>query len=236
MRDSPGPTAIMDASPSQERIVPIRGVIFDYGMVISHPADPNAHARMVEVSGLSAEEFDRHYWSNRHSYDLGMKGPEYWTKVARDAGTTFTPEQVDELIENDILMWTSVNEEMLAWVIALQNAGLRTAILSNMVWDILGYMRQEFGWLAHFHHHTWSCELGIGKPDPEIYLHTCKELDVLPQETLFLDDKPENVAAAAKVGLHAIQFSTIEHLRNDLAARGLQQGLPVPGETVETPA
>lgn len=216
--------------------MPIRGVIFDYGMVISQPADPAAHTRMVEVSGLSAEVFDRHYWSNRHSYDLGMKGPAYWAKVGRGAGTNFTPEQIDHLIESDILMWTSLNEEMLAWVVALQDAGFRTAILSNMVWEILGYMRQEFGWLSHFHHHTWSCELGIGKPDPAIYTHTCKELDLLPPETLFLDDKPENIAAAAKLGLHAVQFSTVEQLRSDLVKRGLQQGLPVPGETVEATA
>ena len=214
----------------------IRGVIFDYGMVLSNPADPAAHERMVAASGLSAEEFDRHYWNNRHNYDLGMKGPAYWQKIAGDAGTTFTPEQIDILIESDILMWTSLNEEMLGWVVALQNAGFRTAILSNMVWEILGYMRQEFGWLSHFHHHTWSCELGIGKPDPAIYTHTCEKLDILPSETLFLDDKPENIAGAERVGLHAIQFSSIEQLRKDLEARGLQQGLPIPGAEVETEA
>jgi putative hydrolase of the HAD superfamily len=214
----------------------IRGVIFDYGMVISNPADPTAHERMIAASGLGSKEFDSHYWRNRHSYDLGMKGPDYWQKIASDAGVTFTPEQIDALIESDILMWTSLNEEMLGWVVALQNAGFRTAILSNMVWEILGYMRQEFGWLAHFHHHTWSCELGIGKPDPAIYIHTCEKLDILPAETLFLDDKPENIAGAEEVGLHAIQFTTIEQLRKDLAARGLQQGLPIPGAEVETEA
>lgn len=214
----------------------IRGVIFDYGMVLSKPADPVAHERMVAVSGLAREEFDRHYWSNRHAYDLGMKGPAYWEKIAKDAGVSFTPEQIDALIETDILMWTSLNEEMLGWVVALQNAGIRTAILSNMVWEILGYMRQEFGWLTHFQHHTWSCELGIAKPDPAIYTHTCKELGILPAETLFLDDKPENIVAAEKVGLHGIAFSTVELLRSDLSARGLQQGLPIPGTPIATSA
>ena len=214
----------------------IRAVIFDYGMVISNPADPAAYERMVAVSGLSCEELDRCYWLNRHSYDLGMKGPAFWNKVASDAGTTFTPQQIEDLIESDILMWTSLNEEMLGWVVALQNAGFRTSILSNMVWELMEYMQQEFGWLAHFDHHTWSCELGIGKPDPAIYVHTCKELDVLPSETLFLDDKPENIASAEKVGLLAIQFSTVEKLRADLLARGLQGGLPIPGAAVEIQA
>jgi putative hydrolase of the HAD superfamily len=212
----------------------IRAVIFDYGMVISKPADSAAHERMIAVSGLSREVLERHYWHNRYNYDLGMKGRDYWAKVASDARTTFTPQQIDDLIESDILMWTSLNEEMLGWVVALQNAGFRTAILSNMVLELMEYMRQEFGWLAHFQQHTWSCELGIGKPDPAIYLHTCKELDVLPSEALFIDDKPENIVGAEKAGLQAIQFSTIEQLRLDLEARGLQNGLPLPGATVET--
>jgi putative hydrolase of the HAD superfamily len=226
----------MKKKPKSGACMAIRAVIFDYGMVISNAADPIAHERMVAVSGLSAEVLDRCYWRNRHSYDLGMKGYDFWYKVASDAGTTFSSDQIEGLIESDILMWTSLNEEMLGWVVALQNAGLRTAILSNMVWELMEYMRQEFGWLAHFQHHTWSCELGIGKPDPAIYIHTCKELDVPPSETLFLDDKMENVVSAEKVGLVAIQFSTIEQLRKDLVARGLQGDLPIPGATVEIQA
>jgi putative hydrolase of the HAD superfamily len=210
----------------------IRAVIFDYGMVISNPADPAAHERMVAVSGLTSEVLDRFYWQHRHNYDLGMKGRVFWQKVASDAGTSFTPQQIDDLIEADVLMWTSLNEQMLDWVIALQNAGIRTAILSNMVWEIMIYMRQEFGWLSHFQHHTWSCELGIGKPDPAIYIHTCEKLDVNPSEALFIDDKAENIAAAKELGMHAIRFSSVDQLRQDLANSVFFRGLPIPG-TVE---
>lgn len=210
----------------------IRAVILDYGMVISHPAVPAAHERMIAISGLSEKELDRCYWQNRHNYDLGMTGPEFWGKVASDAGASFTSEQIAGLIESDIMMWTSLNEDMLAWIAELQSAGFRTAILSNMVPEILGYMRKEFGWLSDFHHHTWSCELGMGKPDPAIYLHTCEKLDVLPAEALFVDDKIENVIGAERAGLKAIQFSSVDQLRKDLLAHALEY-LPTPGATVE---
>ena len=210
--------------------MPIEAVIFDYGKVLSNSEDPDAQRRLIALTGLERPAFDRHYWRHRHAYDQGLlNGRTYWAQVATDSGLSFTPDQIDDLIETDVLMWTSLNEEMLCWVIALQEANIKTAILSNMGEDILAYMRQEFGWLAHFQHHTWSCELGICKPDPAIYLHTCEKLRVAPQQTLFLDDKPENIAAAAEVGLNAIQFDNIEQLRRDLDARGLQDGLPVPG-------
>jgi len=206
--------------------MPIRAVIFDYGMVLSNPAVPSAHERLVAASGLSAEVLDRHYWANRHSYDLGMTGRAFWNKVAADAGTTFSSAQIVNLIESDVLMWTSVNDEMLAWVTALQNAGLRTAIISNMVWEILEYMSQRFGWLDRFDHNTWSCALGIAKPDPAIYLQTCDALEIPAAESLFIDDKPENIVAARQLGMQAIQFSTVERLREEVEALGLPQ---VPG-------
>lgn len=208
--------------------MPIRAVIFDYGMVLSNPADPAAHARMVAASGVPADALDRAYWRHRHEYDLGLTGAQFWNRVAADCGTTFTPAQIEELIEADVLMWTSVNEDMLAWVTALQNVGIRTAILSNMTQEIMAYMCQELGWLAHFHHLTWSCELGIAKPDPAIYLHTCEKLEVQPAEALFLDDKPENVAAAEATGLHALRFTTVDQLRRDLESSAFASQLPLP--------
>jgi putative hydrolase of the HAD superfamily len=210
----------------------IRAVIFDYGKVLSNSEDPAAREKLVALSTLEAASFDAHYWRHRHNYDLGvLNGRTYWARVASDAGITYSPDQIDALIETDVVMWTSLNEEMLAWVVALQDAGFRTAILSNMGWECLGYMRQEFGWLAHFQHHTWSCELGIAKPDPAIYLHTCEKLDVTPQETIFLDDKTENIDSANSVGLHGILFTTVEQLRHDLAARGFLSELPMPGQS-----
>jgi putative hydrolase of the HAD superfamily len=211
--------------------MPITAVIFDYGRVLSTSEDPVAKEKMIALSGLDEATLFRSYWRFRHEYDLGqLNGITYWSRVAEDAGVSFSPKQIEDLIETDVVMWTSLNEEMLAWVVALQEAGFPTAILSNMGAEMLCYMRQEFGWLSHFQHHTWSCELGIGKPDPAIYTHTCEKLGVRPEHTLFLDDKPENIEAAAQVGLQAVLFTSIEQLRLDLAERGLQEGLPVPGE------
>ncbi len=208
---------------------PIKAVIFDYGEVLCS-AEPAARRRLLALTGLDHDAFERLYWRDRRDYDLGLlDGPRYWAKFARDAGLSFTPDAVAALIENDVLMWTGhLNEPMLAWAAALQDAGLLTAILSNMGPDVLRTMRQEFAWLAHFNQLTWSCELGIAKPDPAIYILTCEKLGVPLSEALFIDDKQENVHAAEQLGLHAIQFRNVDQLRRDLAARDLLTQLPEP--------
>ena len=61
-----------------------------------------------------------------------------------------------------------------------------------------------------------SCYLGIRKPDPKVY---CRALGILgkkSERSLFIDDRLENVAAAAAVGMKAIRFTGAEALRRDL--------------------
>jgi putative hydrolase of the HAD superfamily len=207
----------------------IRAVIFDYGMVLSQPQEPSALNNLLTITGLDRDTFDSHYWTHRHAYDMGMlNGPGYWKQFACDTSIELTATDIERLIENDVLMWCTINEPMLAWAKALGDSGLRIGILSNMGEDTLSYMRQEFSWLGDFHHHTWSCELGIAKPDPAIYTYTCEKLDVAPGEALFLDDKAENIRAAEAVGLIGIQFRDIEQLQRDLEARGLLDEVLLP--------
>lgn len=203
--------------------MPIRAVIFDYGMVLSH-RDPVVHEKLLAITGLDYETFERFYWPGRHDYDLAIvDGPGFWNDFARRAGLNFGATQVEALVENDILLWAPLNEPMVAWATALSKAGIRTAILSNMTPDLLRHMRSspDFTWLSDFSHLTWSCELGISKPDPKIYLYTCQALGVAPAEALFLDDKPENAAAAQALGLSAIQFTSLNDLSQELARRSL---------------
>ncbi len=207
--------------------MPLRAVIFDYGLVLSAPADPAAHARLIEISGLSPEIFETHYWKYRLDYDQGtLNGRSYWQTLARDTGLSLTPEQIDALIEQDVRMWTSVDPVMLAWVARIQASGMKTAVLSNMGEDVLAYMRKNFRWLDGFHHLTWSCELNLIKPLPAIYLHTLEKLNVQPEEALFLDDRIENVEGARQAGLHALLFRTPTLLQADLDQEGWASQLP----------
>jgi len=208
----------------------MRAIIFDYGEVICH-RNQRAWHDMLAITALDIPEFESIYWRDRHQYDLGhFDGVGFWRRFGAHAGRTFMPEEIRALIEADIRMWTDTDPAMLAWIAALQQHGLRTAILSNMVPEVLHAMRAlpRFAWLSGFTHLTWSCELHIAKPDPAIYLHTCDALGLPPGDCLLLDDKPENIRAAKAVGMQGIQFTDIPQLLQDMAARGLLQDLPLP--------
>jgi len=207
----------------------LSAVVFDYGMVLTGPPNPEAHAALLRLTGLPLERFEHLYWADRHAYDEGkLTGIAFWQKLVRDGGLALSQETVEELNRWDALMWTTENPAMVAWQSALKQRGLLTAILSNMGDSVLESVEQNFDWIHRFDVLVWSFQLRLAKPDPAIYRYVLAKLGTLPEETLFLDDKPENIQAARALGMKTILFSTVEQLRADLIAAGFDAELPLP--------
>lgn len=207
----------------------LRAAIFDYGMVLTAPPDPQAFAHLLRITGLDAPRLNELYWADRHMYDEGkLTGREFWQKLALDAGLALTPDQIDELNDWDARMWTTENPAMLTWQHRLKERGLKTAILSNMGDNVHERIVREFAWLSRFDVLVWSYQLKLAKPDAAIYRHVLRELEIEPGEALFIDDKIANVEAALALGMKAHLFATSERLREDLIAQGLDGELPLP--------
>ena len=207
----------------------LRAVVFDYGMVLTGPQDPESYASLLRITGLPPDQFEPVYWADRHDYDLGnLTGVAFWQKLLRDAGLNLAPDAEEELNQWDARMWTTQNPAMVAWQQQLKQRGLLTAILSNMGDSVLASIERQFAWIQNFDVLVWSFQLRIAKPDPAIYEYTLKELGTRPEETLFLDDRLVNIDAARALGFQALQFSTVEQLRADLIASGLDRELPLP--------
>lgn len=66
-----------------------------------------------------------------------------------------------------------------------------------------------------------SCRTGLRKPDRATYENVLAQLQVGPEDCLFVDDRRVNVQAARQLGLDAIRFQGAAHLRGELQARGL---------------
>jgi len=207
----------------------LRAVVFDYGMVLTGPQDPEAHAALMRITGLPLARFERLYWTDRPAYDEGkLTGIAFWQKFLRDLSLPANQNMVEELNQWDARMWTTQDPVMLDWQLALKQRGLLTAILSNMGDNVLDNMKRTFDWLPRFDVLVWSYQLHMVKPNPAIYRYLLKELGTRPEETLFIDDRLVNVEAAQALGMPTLEFSTVERLRADLVAHGYDAELPLP--------
>jgi putative hydrolase of the HAD superfamily len=198
-------------------------------MVLTGEPDSSANEKLLNITGLPLARFESLYWADRPAYDEGkLTGIGYWQKFLREAGLPADQKKVEELNQWDIRMWTTQNPAMIDWQLAIKQRGLLTAILSNMGEAVLVSVEREFDWIRRFDLLVWSCEVGVVKPHPAIYRHMMAELGTPPEEILFIDDKLPNIEAARALNIQAIQFSTVERLREDLIAAGLAAELPLP--------
>jgi putative hydrolase of the HAD superfamily len=186
---------------------PLRALVLDYGEVLSRPQRPGAQALMSAVLGVSETVMHEAYWRHRREYDLGLPVEDYWAQVADDLGVPIDTHQRAELIDIDVDSWTDYREE--TWTLASQfrQDGGRVAMLSNGVPEIVSRIRQDRDLPALFDVVVISYEVALAKPEPEIYRLTLDRLGVLPGDALFVDDRAENIDAAAELGLRTLQFA-----------------------------
>jgi epoxide hydrolase-like predicted phosphatase len=91
-------------------------------------------------------------------------------------------------------------EPMLAAVGRARAAGIPTGLISNS-WVMEHYTDQI---RAMFDAVVISGEVGLHKPEPEIYLLAAERLEVEPDSCVFVDDLRENCAGAEAVGMTAV--------------------------------
>ena len=154
-------------------------------------SDPEALAdlRGLEIGAVSEAEFERTFGAR-----LGLENP-------------------DGLIDSMFAGMKPV-ESMLDAVRELRQAGLLTGLISNS-WSTAHYDRDLLSEL--FDAVVISADVGLHKPQPEIYRLAAERLGVDPEQCLFVDDLRENCEGAEAVGMTAIRHhsapETIARLR-----------------------
>jgi|SRR5579872_251166 len=195
----------------------IKAVIFDYGNVLCEPQPAADVEAMAQELGLTIDQFLPIYWRDRGPYDRAdMDAVEYWNSVARrELGAAL----VARLTDLDNRSWLHPRQATLPWVAALSRTGLRTALLSNLPSALRDALERDAPWLPEFDVRTYSCTVRKTKPAREIYEHCVDGLGVDASEVVFLDDRPENIEGASKLGIHGILFDTPERAAVELASR-----------------
>jgi putative hydrolase of the HAD superfamily len=97
----------------------------------------------------------------------------------------------------------------------------RLATLNNESRELNEYRIRTFGLVDIFDDFFSSCFTGRRKPDPSAYRAVLDITHHTPGETLFLDDRPENVAAAAALGLRTLRVLDPGRLRDELERSGV---------------
>jgi putative hydrolase of the HAD superfamily len=199
-------------------------VLFDYGGVVSHPPTQQDLALLAGVAGVPVPALADAYWEWRRAYDLAeLDVTGYWRQVGRSLDRSFGEAEISELARLDCASWLRLQAGSVALIEDLAATGQPLALLSNAPDELADAIR-GLPIAAHFGQLIFSCQLKLAKPDPRCYDDALARLGASAGEVIFIDDRSENVAAAAALGLRSVQFTSPEGVRaavtEQLASRG----------------
>lgn len=108
------------------------------------------------------------------------------------------------------------------WILSLKQKGYRVYILSNYGRNTFAEAKKSFDFLRHADGMVISYEIKHIKPEPEMYEELIRRYDVIPKETVFIDDLLPNIEAAKEKGFHTIQFTSKEEAELELKDLGIR--------------
>ncbi len=91
-----------------------------------------------------------------------------------------------------------------------------TALLSNAWSRAREDIEPRYQFLDAFDFSVFSAEVKMAKPDPRIYEWVLEQIDVKPEEAIFVDDFIENIHAANRLGIHGILFKSTDQVKTDI--------------------
>lgn len=193
----------------------LNAVLFDMFGVVAMDQSPTVRAAMVEYSGHDHDAFWAAYWAPRQDYDRGdLDGPAYWKAVGGLLGEPFGPGRVEKLISLDLDSWSRLNEDSVALVSELADAGVPLGLLSNIPPELADRFEERHAHVLDlFPARGLSCRIGHAKPEAGAYRWCLERMGVPAGDVLFVDDNRANVEAARALGLRGHVFTSVPELR-----------------------
>lgn len=190
----------------------IRAVLFDVGGVLTPPLRTLV-VRHVLAAGVDLEAMQVALAPMLGTVDDGDEPAARWERgeldlagfvaLTGDAGE-HARVVLDPAAPHFLMQDFTHHPGMLGLVVDVHAAGLRTAVVSNVVPEWIPAWRQALPRPELFDEIVFSCEVGLRKPNPAIFRYACERLDVDPSEALLLDDFGPMVDAARSIGVTGI--------------------------------
>ncbi len=201
----------------------IKNIIFDFGGVI---LNINYQLTANAFKEIGVDNFEKSYSqaSQTHLFDNLEKGlispKDFRDGIRNVSGKNLSDEHIDYAWNKIIL---DLPEKRVSLLKQLKNT-YRTFLLSNtnkIHYDVYIVDLQKFGHSSFndiFEKAYFSYKIGMRKPDKEIFEFIQQEQQLIPEETLFIDDSIQHIEAAQKLGFathHLTQKEDITDLFED---------------------
>lgn len=183
----------------------LKNIVFDLGNVLVEFKPIDYMLRMGFESAI-ATELNKLIFANPmwNEFDRGTITIESYCEYLKEKHPQFSAE-IDRVFGSDWVSNMFILDSNVSRFLEEMSHKYRIFVLSNVSEYVFEYI-QTLGFWKHVSGGTYSYLIRACKPEEEIYEAFFRENHLNPVECLFLDDKPENIEAAKKIGMKGIVF------------------------------
>lgn len=195
--------------------IEIKALFFDMGGVILRTDNKTPRQKLGEKYGMSYDEIDAFVFqcSASKKASIGMiKEEQLWADVAERLNISL--EEADEF--HELFFSGDAIDQKIISLLRNSKGKYRTGLISNAWSGLPAWMERE-SIIDAFESVVISAEKGIVKPNAGIYQIAMDELGVKPENSIFVDDMPENIQAANDLGMLGILFTDQNRLFDQLS-------------------
>mgnify|MGYP001061999499 CR=1 FL=1 len=195
-----------------------RALIFDFGGVLMKTVDYTPRHRWDDRLNLPHGSIER-IVHNQNSWVEAQHGTvtltDYWQDVA--AQLKLNASDLAQLA-HDFYSGDVLDNDLIAYIRERRAEGFTVALLSNDARDNLLPKLDHHNIRELFNPLIISSDIGVMKPDPAAYHAILKAINRPADETIFIDDRLENIDAAQSLGIHGIHYKVGMNLPDTLAS------------------
>ena len=189
----------------------IKAVIFDVyeTLVTQHNSPLYFGEQIAEDIGIPNEEFQKIWKPSGEKRTLGLLTLEEVLETILREHNCYSEDLLKHIVEKRIAAkeecFQNLHQDILPLLTEIWQTNKKTGLISNCFPEEAMVIRQS-ALSEYFNSICLSCELGMKKPDPEIYKKCLAELYVRPDECLYVGDGgSEELHAAHRLGMVALQ-------------------------------
>lgn len=192
----------------------IKAVYFDLGGVLVRTEFQSPREHLAERVGMTYEELVAIVFESRSAREASIgkvSEDDHWKWIAR---RLHRPLKERQALQEEFFAGDIIDRELVNYIRSLKPR-YGTGLISN-AWDGLRPYMQREKFADAFDVLTISAEVGVMKPEADIFQHALEQLEVGPKEAVFVDDFAENITGCESIGMHGIHFKSVEQTLKDL--------------------
>lgn len=199
----------------------ITAIFWDVGgVLLTNAWDHSARREAIAKFGLDANDFEKRHQAVVADFERGQLDLEgYLNRTVFYDHRPFTREAFQQFMFSR----SQPNPEALAFARGLAASGrFFMSTINNESTELNVYRIRQYRLREIFQLFVSSCYVGLRKPELNIYQLALNLTQRPPDECCFIDDRPENLAAAQQLGMHSIRMQRVSQLREELNKLGVQ--------------